>query len=168
MTSAPTSTKPSVAGRRLMLAGSASALTAVDLTAKAAAQRSLGNGQVVGLGPLDLRLIYNAGAAFSLGANLPLWAVMIVVGVITAGVAVFAWREAPRGSLTMVFGLAAILAGAVGNLLDRAGDRVVTDYLHFGWWPTFNLADVFITIGVVLVLGAILRSSPATAAGRVR
>lgn len=72
--------------------------------------------------------------------------------------AVFAWREAATGSLLMVLGLAAVLAGAVANLVDRAGDGVVTDYLHSGWWPTFNLADVFITLGAAAVLIAVLRA----------
>lgn len=147
------------ATRRLLLAGSALGLTVVDLSAKAAAQRSLGAGRVVGLGPLDLRLVYNSGTAFSLGAGLPSWLVLVVVGAITAGVAVFAWRESAKGPLTMVFGLAAVLAGALANLIDRAGDGVVTDYLHSGWWPTFNLADVFITLGAAFVLAATLRSS---------
>ena len=40
-----------------------------------------------------------------------------------------------------------VLGGAAANLTDRAGDGVVTDYLHTGWWPTFNLADVFIVCG---------------------
>ena len=52
----------------------------------------------------------------------------------------------------MVLGLASVLAGAIANLVDRLDDGVVTDYLHSGWWPTFNLADVFITIGAVAVL----------------
>lgn len=144
---------------RLLLGGSALGLAVLDLVAKATAERSLSAGRVVSLGPLDLRLVYNPGTAFSLGAELPSALVLTVVGVITMGVAVFAWREAAKGSLIMVLGLAGVLAGAMGNFVDRADDGTVTDYLHSGWWPTFNLADVFITVGVVAVLIAILRPS---------
>lgn len=71
--------------------------------------------------------------------------------------AVFAWRAAIESTVPMRVGLSGILAGAVGNLVDRAGDGVVTDYLHTGWWPTFNLADVFITLGAATVLIATVR-----------
>ena len=54
------------------------------------------------------------------------------------------------------FGLGSLVAGgALGNLVDRAMDGRVTDYMHSGWFPTFNLADVGITLGVAcVVIGA--------------
>lgn len=55
--------------------------------------------------------------------------------------------------------LAAVLAGAVGNLADRAVDGVVTDYLDTGWFPTFNLADVFITVSAAVLVLASLRNT---------
>ena len=63
------------------------------------------------------------------------------------------------GTLTTVgaVGFAAVLAGALSNLADRATDGVVTDYFHTGWYPTFNLPDVLITIGAVLILLSTLR-----------
>ena len=147
--------------RRLLLSV-ALGLAGVDLAAKAAAQRLLSAGRVVDLGPLDLRLVYNPGTAFSLGATLPAPLIVTVVAVIVAAVAVFAWREAAHAALLMVLGLALVLAGAIANLIDRLDDGVVTDYLHSGWWPTFNLADVFITVGAVVVLTSLFRSTPRT------
>ena len=41
-------------------------------------------------------------------------------------------------------------------MIDRTVDGRVTDYFHTGWWPTFNLADTYLTCGVVLVIGSIL------------
>jgi signal peptidase II len=134
------------------------ALVAADLAVKALAQEELGGGRTVDLTVLDLRLGYNSGGAFSLGAGLPSGLVIAVTALITAGVAAFAWRAAMESTVPMRVGLSGILAGALGNLVDRAGDGVVTDYLHTGWWPTFNLADVFITIGAATVLIATLRS----------
>ncbi len=150
---------------RLAIAATAVALAAGDLACKAVAEQKLTGGRSVHLGLLDLRLGYNSGAAFSLGAGLPSWVVIAVTGLITAGVAVFAWRAATDAPWPLLVGLSAVLAGAVGNLVDRAGDGLVIDYLHTGWWPTFNLADVFITLGAATVALAVLRSPPARDSG---
>jgi signal peptidase II len=128
--------------------------------AKGLAERSLVGGRSVDVGLVDLRLGFNSGAAFGLGAALPSWAVIAVTGLITAGVAGFAWRAAATAPWPLLAGLSAVLAGATANLVDRVSDGLVTDYLHTGWWPTFNLADVFITLGAVTVAIATLRSEP--------
>lgn len=142
---------------RLAIGAMALLLAAGDLVLKAVAEHQLTGGRSVHLGLLDLRLSYNSGAAFNLGAGLPTWMVLAVPGLITAGVAVFAWRSAAMAPWPVLAGLSMVLAGAVGNLVDRAGDGLVTDYLHTGWWPTFNLADVFITLGAITVALAVLR-----------
>ncbi|WP_233498930.1 signal peptidase II [Blastococcus sp. TF02A-26] len=141
-------------------------LAAGDLIFKAVAEHNLNGERSVHLGVLDLRLGYNSGAAFNLGAGLPTWVVLAVTSVITVGVAVFAWRSAATASWPVLIGLAMVLAGAVGNLADRAGDGLVTDYLHTGWWPTFNLADVFITLGAITVALAVLREDMSHRRGR--
>ena len=51
-----------------------------------------------------------------------------------------------------------MIGGAVANVVDRARDGVVTDYLHTGWWPTFNLADTFLVIGCIVI--ALLQARP--------
>lgn len=43
-----------------------------------------------------------------------------------------------------------MLGGGTGNLIDRLDGRGVVDYLHSGWFPTFNLSDVFVTVRVGL------------------
>ncbi|MGA5215260.1 signal peptidase II [Streptomyces cinereoruber] len=142
-----TDTTPSRTAARTRAAAAALAVTAagIDLGAKAWANSAL-PGAPVHLGLLDLRLAFNSGVAFSLGDSLPAWAVIAVTGVITAAIGVFAWRAAPQ-SRAAAAALAVILGGAAANLADRAADGQVTDYLHTGWWPTFNLADVFIVCG---------------------
>ena len=87
---------------------------------------------------------------------------LTVTGLITAGLAVFAWRTARTANLATCLGLAAMLAGAVANLADRGIDGVVTDYLHTGWWPTFNLADALIIGGAALLILAALHTTPAS------
>ena len=81
-----------------------------------------------------------------------------VTGLLTGVIAVITWRAVATTSCLLPAGLAAVLAGATANLVDRAGDGRVTDYLHTGWWPTFNLADVWITTGAAVAVLASLRS----------
>ncbi|MGC4909522.1 signal peptidase II [Streptomyces cyaneofuscatus] len=143
-----TATDPAAvkAARRRAAAAVLALITAgADLGAKAWANTAL-PGEPVHLGLLELRLAFNPGVAFSIGDALPAWVVITFTGLITLGVAVFAWRTAPETKATTA-ALAVVLGGAAANLVDRARDGVVTDYLHTGWWPTFNLADVFIVCG---------------------
>nr|WP_280762395.1 signal peptidase II [Prescottella agglutinans] len=146
--------------RRALLVVVALALTAVALVADPLARQTLSGGGGVDLGVLQLRLTYNTGVAFSIGNQLPAPVILAVTGAVTAGIAVFAWRSAPTSRTVQVVGLAAIIAGATANVIDRLLDAKVTDYFHTGWWPTFNLADTYITCGVVLVIAAILLDSP--------
>ena len=140
--------------RRLGIVVSAACLTALDLALKELAQAQLT--RPVDLPGLDLRVSYNPGVAFSLGDTLPSAVVLGVTALITVVLAAFALATAPRSGPWTRVGLALGLGGALGNVLDRAGDGVVTDYLHTGWFPTFNLADVFITMGTVaLLLGSL-------------
>ncbi|MER7070612.1 signal peptidase II [Terrabacter sp. NPDC000476] len=112
-------------------------------------------------GPVDLRLGYNPGVAFSLAAAVPPGVVLTVTAVVTAGVAAVVYRAAPSGSRLQMTAFAAVLGGAVANLTDRAVDGVVTDYLHSGGWPTFNRADAAIVVGaVLLVLSNVVRNGP--------
>lgn len=141
-----------LSGARLVMAVVAAVLVGVDLGVKALIEQRLGDGRTLDVGILDLRLGYNTGAAFSVGSDLPGWLVLAVTAAVTVVVAGFAWVTAGRARTSgwLVAGLAAVVGGAVGNLVDRAGDGRVTDYLHTGWFPTFNLADVFITCGAVV------------------
>ncbi|GAA4718609.1 hypothetical protein GCM10023198_47760 [Promicromonospora umidemergens] len=151
-----------MARARVGLAATAAVLAALDLGLKAWARRALADGTSVDLQVIQLRLTFNPGVAFSLGDTLPSGVVLGVTGLIVAGLAVFAWRTARTATWPARLGLAAMLAGAVANLADRAADGVVTDYLHSGWFPTFNLADVFLTLGAATLVLASLRTTDAT------
>ncbi|CAB4907413.1 signal peptidase II [Rhodococcus kroppenstedtii] len=132
-------------------------LVAAALAVDPVASRALSDGRVVELGALQLKLAYNSGVAFSVGNGLPPWVLIAVTTTITAAIGVYAWRTVPTGSPTGTVGLAAIVAGAAANVIDRAADGRVTDYFYTGWWPTFNSADTYLTCGVVLVIIATLR-----------
>ncbi|PKV77136.1 signal peptidase II [Nocardia fluminea] len=152
MTAAATSA-PTVSrwGRRLRWATGAAVLAGLDLALKAWAQSAL-DGSPIEAGPLDLRLAFNPGAAFSIAADAPSWVMLSITTVITTAVAVAGWVLAPRANLLTRIALAAILGGAAANVIDRVPDGLVTDYLHTGWWPTFNLADTFIVLGAVVLV----------------
>ena len=138
--------------RRGSLLVAAVGFAAVDLAAKALAEARLDGGQVVGLGPLQLRLLYNDGVAFGLGNALPSWVVVTFTAAVTIGMAVYGWRHASHLNLAQRLAGGAVIGGAVANVIDRAGDGVVTDYLHTGWWPTFNLADTFLVTGIIVLV----------------
>jgi signal peptidase II len=143
--------------RRSLVAAAAVTAAGLDLTAKVVADARL-SGTSIDLGVIQLQLAHNPGVAFSVGAALPTWLVLAVTATITAAIAVYAWRAAPTASRVQRLVGGVILGGAVANLLDRAGDGVVTDYLHTGWFPTFNLADVVLTVGAALFVLTNLRT----------
>ena len=153
-------TSPPLAGggrspvhRRAWLLGVAALLAGLDLAIKSWAETALATRSISG-GVIDLQLGFNRGVAFGLGDNLPTWVVITVTGMITCALLIGSWWFAPTASRLQLIGLCAVLGGAVANLLDRTLNGHVTDSLHSGWWPTFNLADVFITIGVAWWIGA--------------
>lgn len=143
---------------RTMMLGGAAVLAATDLASKWVAESTLASGRSLDLGPLDIRLFYNTGVAFSLGAALPPWTVAAGTGLVIAALLWFILASEPVMTAATRAGAAMVLGGAVGNFIDRLDGRGVVDYLHTGWFPTFNLADVFVTVGAaVMVLGAFRR-----------
>ncbi len=111
---------------------------------------------------------YNTGVAFSMFADLPdAWRAWLLLGV-TIGIAfavLFWWIGERRRAGPTSWLLVLILAGAAGNILDRARLGYVVDfidwYVRIGGreyhWPAFNVADACISIGVVLLLLASFR-----------
>ena len=138
--------------------GAIAVLTGGTLLAKTVAERSLATTPGPG-GPLQLRLLVNRGVAFGLGDALPPWLVATATGAITAAILGYAWRAGWKQPAAMRWAVTAIAAGAAANLLDRLPDGVVTDYLHTGWFPTFNLADVFVVTGAAVLVVASWRAS---------
>lgn len=142
--------------KRVLLVVVAVALGAVAWLVKVAVEATLADGRIVDLGVLQLRLIYNTGVSFSLGSSLPSWLVVLITGAITLAIALYAWFAAADVGTLGIVGLAAVVAGATINLVNRAVDGHVADYFHTGWFATFNLPDTFITLGVVCIAVAAL------------
>ncbi|WP_236777388.1 signal peptidase II [Arthrobacter crystallopoietes] len=141
----------------------AAVLAGADLAVKAAAEALLSGGKLIDLGVINFRLLYNPGVAFSFGADLPDWVIIAATGLIIAGLAWYALSSAPTMARMSRAGAGLLLGGALGNFIDRLDGRGVVDYLHTGWFPTFNLADIFVTAGVAaFVLGAFLQPRTGT------
>ena len=105
----------------------------------------------------DLVLVYNPGAAFSFLADHSGWQRWFFI-VLTSSVSVWLVMLLRRHAAErlMPLGLALILGGAIGNLIDRAMLGAVVDFLYFHvgshGFPAFNVADSAITLGVALML----------------
>ena len=128
---------------------------AADQLTKALVNAEVARGDSVALLPgLDLVNTRNRGVAFGLLAGGgPI--VVIVAVVVLTGLVVFAWRQWDRPLVWLPVGM--LLGGAAGNLLDRAREGAVTDFLDPVLWPAFNVADASITIGVVLLIWVLER-----------
>lgn len=134
--------------RALVIVVAVAAATIVaDLGSKAWARAALADGPV-DLGWITLRLAENPGVAFSLGADAPPGVVPAITTVAVVALAVMA----VRGALHPPAAAGLLLGGGLANLLDRIGDGAVTDMLDLGWFPSFNVADVALNVGVGLVL----------------
>ena len=106
--------------------------------------------------------VTNSGAAFGILQNAgPLLVVTSIIGM--AAIFIFLFNPGFAHPL-MRAGLALMLGGAIGNLIDRVANGRVVDFLKVPNWPAFNFADSAITIGVLLLLWAMLQEPqrPAT------
>ena len=100
---------------------------------------------------VKLRLVHNSGFVFGvLAGSVPQWFVSaVVMGAIATILFIFARQiRYPTVATRIVFGLT--FGGAVGNLIDRFRLGYVIDYVDFGWWPVFNLADSAINISILM------------------
>jgi len=93
---------------------------------------------------LTLELVRNRGISFGTFAQGGTW-VVVVVSIVMAVLVVLLFYLGPRYSLPLAF----ILAGSLGNLIDRLRFGFVWDFVSVPYWPTFNVADAAIAIGAV-------------------
>lgn len=113
---------------------------------------------IVLLPVLDITHVYNRGAAFSFLNGASGWQrwVFAALAVVVSVVLLAALRQLERRAWLTACGFALILGGAVGNLIDRLRVGQVVDFVNVHWeshyFPTFNVADSAITVGVALWL----------------
>ena len=136
----------------------------LDQCSKLIADSLLQYNEPVNLLPfMDLRKVYNPGAAFSFLSDASGWQRWFFVGLtLVVSIILIVWlRRLPAGQTRLALALSLILGGAAGNLVDRLVYGYVIDFIDLyyrSWhWPAFNVADSAITIGAcLLVLDAIL------------
>jgi signal peptidase II len=154
----------SATARAWALAGAlCAAVVAGDQAVKAVIEGRLFPGEEVDvLGPLSLTLAHNAGVAFGLAGGAGAGLVLVTLAALALIAYVFS-RDPERKGMWVAVGLLA--GGALGNLIDRLVAGEVTDYIVVGSWPPFNLADIAITAGVVLMVLIYLREAEPGAEG---
>ena len=129
-----------------------------DYFSKLWALETLGNSVVMRLTPwMDFKLAFNKGAAFSLFADGSGWQRWFFMGIATViGLWLCYALLFERTNALTRLAYARILGGAIGNLYDRILHGKVVDFIswHIGnaYWPTFNVADVGICVGVGLLV----------------
>ncbi|MEY2402508.1 MAG: signal peptidase [Acidimicrobiaceae bacterium] len=148
---------PAITARRRagLVAAVAVAVIAIDQLTKTWAVHTLATRDIDLLWTLRLHLAQNRGAAFSLafgsGGVIAILAIVVVIVLIAVG------RSLDTRAGVLSLGL--VLGGALGNLADRLfrdgsgflGGAVI-DFIDFQWWPVFNVADMAVTIGGVLLV----------------
>lgn len=148
--------------RAALVAGTFVVAFAVDVVTKwLILNIAMGSSRTIEVAPFfNLALGFNTGVSFGMFRDLFLERPLLLAGIkliIVAGLLVWAMRTKSRLE-TMSLGL--IAGGATGNVVDRLRQGAVTDFLDFhigGWhWPTFNMADVMIFIGVFLLIASSL------------
>ena len=133
------------------------AVLLIDQFIKRLIERTILVGQSVHLIPglLSLTHVRNTGAAFSIFTGCSPY-LALVSFLIILGVLYFHHRFPAKGTLIEV-GLALVLGGSLGNLIDRLFHSHVVDYLDIHIWPVFNFADMMINLGVLLIIIKLIR-----------
>jgi signal peptidase II len=132
-------------------------VVAVDQGSKALATSLVSRGDRVEILPfLHIENVRNKGVAFGLGGDISAVFIGATV-VLLLGFLVFLAFRGGTGWLVWL-PAALLIGGALGNLADRVRDGAVTDFISLPLWPTFNLADLAIVAGVLLLLFDVERS----------
>lgn len=152
--------------KKALFVGVALGTVVLDQATKLWVQRAIEPYAAVPVLPnlLDLTYVLNPGGAFSMFARAPagvVFPLLVVVAFVAIGAIVFFWHRIPPHATGQHVALALILAGVIGNLIDRLRFRAVVDFIDLHWfkyhWPAFNAADASICVGLGLVALALLR-----------
>jgi signal peptidase II len=133
------------------------ALVGCDHATKVVAKITLEGGRTHAVIPGILDLVYaeNRDTAFSLTRNLvgPLkgWLLIGFSCVAVVAIAVAWWKRRGRASAMESVAFVLVVAGAIGNVADRIAHGYVVDFIHIHRWPVFNVADMAICAGALLM-----------------
>lgn len=116
-------------------------------------------GEVINIAPFfDYVLVWNTGISYGLLGGLTPEMLLVIMGIAMIALAVWWWKD--QALLTRL-GIALAIGGALSNAIDRVIYGAVADFFHFYWgnfsWYVFNIADVAISLGVILLIWDVLR-----------
>ena len=145
-------------------AGLSAAIVVLDQVTKVLVQQTLPLYQPVPvLGDFfRLTYIYNPGAAFGLQVGPLSRYIFLILTVVCVAVLIAWFRGTPSSDVLRLLAISLVCAGAVGNFIDRVrSERGVIDFFDFGMgdmrWPVFNIADIGVTVGAVLLAVSLWR-----------
>jgi len=93
-----------------------------------------------------IHLVKNTGAGFGILQDQAFW--LGLVSLTAALLLLFEYHKIDKNYWSQVL-FALLLGGILGNMIDRFFRHYVVDFLDFGWWPAFNIADVCITLSII-------------------
>lgn len=145
--------------KRGIIAGIIAVLIVLDQVVKAYVVQNIALGEIKSWIPnlVSLTYLQNRGAAFSILQDQQLlFAVITLVVVIGA---IWYLHKHMEDSFWMVLGLTLIIAGGLGNFIDRISQGFVVDMIHLDFinFAIFNVADSYLTVGVIILLIAMLK-----------
>ena len=108
---------------------------------------------------MSIVYVRNRGAAFGFMNDMepgPRRVFFMVISVVAVGLIFGIFRKVEPQQKLLAYSLSLILGGALGNFIDRLRFNFVIDFIHWHWkdafhWPTFNIADAAITVGVAFL-----------------
>ena len=138
-------------------------LVVLDQISKILISSNLALGESLNLLPfLNFTLIHNSGIAFSFfddGGNISRWLLVLTVSGILAYLLFLMYKKTPKNWLELM-SLILIISGGLGNLVDRVFLGYVVDFVHVFYqdysFYVFNMADSYITVGIILYFGYFL------------
>ena len=108
---------------------------------------------------LDLTHIHNFGVSFGLFSGLISPWLLVILGLLVVGFIFYLMKSA--SDMFEEWSLLIIISGALSNIIDRIFNGYVIDFIYFHYkdffWPAFNFADIYITIGIIMIVINILR-----------
>lgn len=137
----------------------AAVIAGIDQLTKWWALRSLQDHDVAVVGSLRFHLTYNTGASFSMGGRYGPWIAVVAIAVVV----LLLWQGRSVDTRLGAVALGLVVGGALGNVIDRAarGDGLfqgaVVDFIDLQWWPVFNVADMAVVVGGLLLVLTTLR-----------
>ena len=110
---------------------------------------------------LDLTHIHNFGISFGLFSGLISPWILIILGLLVVAFIFYLMKSASNNFEE--WSLLIIISGAISNIIDRIFNGYVIDFIYFHYkdffWPAFNFADIYITIGIIMIIINIFRKT---------